>query len=146
MNTTYTLNLVTDLLEVPDDRLNTCLNEMKVMIRAMRTVRAAAFIDAQEDDIDVDHPSQLNKVLFPNVRWVDDGDATVRVQHGSDTLIAVAPAPAATPDAGRVAELEAMVRKLVRALSMTDHYKRDNFDLTAAAHELLDGPDGDCSN
>lgn len=87
----YTLSQIADLLTVPDDRLDACLDGLKDAIRTVRVAATAALIVAQENNNIVF--SESDKQLFlrealPHIVWNDNDKNTNEVQYNGEAILA----------------------------------------------------------
>lgn len=88
----YSFSHITDVLQVPDDRLDECLDSMKQMIRAMRLVSTSALTLYQEDNNLVLTDVQKREYIrfhLPVLTWVDDGTDDSTVTNQGKTLLSI---------------------------------------------------------
>lgn len=92
----YDFQHITDLLHVPDDRLDDCLDSMKQMIRTMRLVGTSAVEIYEADKNLVLTPVQKCEYIrsrLPVLTWVDDGTDDNTITHQGKTLLSVKRSP-----------------------------------------------------
>lgn len=80
----YTLSQIADLLLIPDDRLDACLDGLKDAIRTVRVATTAALAVAQENNNVVFSENDKQLLLretLPHIVWCDDD------QHTNDVNI-----------------------------------------------------------
>lgn len=77
----YPLEHITDLLNVPDERLDACLDEMKNMIRQMRAaVEPALAANEKEHNITLTRSQRrlYIRTVIPRVVWIDDDETYLK--------------------------------------------------------------------
>lgn len=96
----YSISHITDLLSVPDDRLDECLDSMKQMIHTMRLVTDAAIAVHQEKYnlvLNENSKRAFIALRLPVMTWVDDGTNDSTVTSQGKTLLSVKTAFATKP-------------------------------------------------
>lgn len=81
MSNVYEISTIKDIFDkIPEDRIDTCMNELKVLIkqaRAMNELLSAAAESVAEID-----ESMRIKTEFPTIlHWIDDGAGEVTMQY-----------------------------------------------------------------
>lgn len=88
----YLIAHITDLITIPDDRLDACLDGLKDSIRAVRLSITAGIVNAEEQQnikfTDEDKKLFVREV-FGSVTWIDDGENTQEVRQGGETLLTI---------------------------------------------------------
>lgn len=88
----YVIAHIADLITIPDDRLNACLDGLKDSIRAVRLGITAAIVSAEEQQnlkfTDEDKKLFVRE-LFGSVTWIDDGEDTQEVRQNGETILTV---------------------------------------------------------
>lgn len=76
----YKISHITDLLALPDDRLDVCLDELKVVLRAMHLTVTVSRSNGDQ---------RPEKDMFPVLRWEDDDDPNVTITNNGKDLITI---------------------------------------------------------
>lgn len=88
----YTLRFLTDLLGVPDERLDDCLDTMKQMIRSMRLVATAAVAEHEEANqftMTDEQKQEFIRFSFPSMIWIDDGTTINTITNNGEPMLTV---------------------------------------------------------
>lgn len=88
----YELAYIADLMSIPDDRLDECLDDLKGAIRTLRLGVVTATINEEETNNskfnDADRKLYARQ-LFPNIQWVDDGKQTNEIRSEGETVLKI---------------------------------------------------------
>lgn len=83
----YELVHITDLMNIPADRLNAALDELKVMVPLMRAALEAEKQVRTERGLEND--AGLAERAFPTVTWLDDGSLAEEITINGEPAIKV---------------------------------------------------------
>ena len=86
----YTLSQIADLLLIPDDRLDACLDGLKDAIRAVRVASTTAMAIAQEKHNVVFSENDKQLLLretLPHIVWCDDDQHTNEVHINGQAVL-----------------------------------------------------------
>jgi hypothetical protein len=77
MNKEYKIKNISDLLDVPEDRINDCLEQMKKFLKYLRDITDMAKLVGGE--LGIDTKTVIESTGFV---WIDDGknDVTITIQ------------------------------------------------------------------
>jgi hypothetical protein len=88
----YVLRYMTDLLDIPDDRLDDCLDQLKESIRAVRLGRTAMIASIEEETgkkLEGDGIKAATRMAIPHIVWADDGEHKTSLTHNGQKVMEV---------------------------------------------------------
>ncbi|MET0979795.1 MAG: hypothetical protein ABWX90_00900 [Candidatus Saccharimonadales bacterium] len=88
----YQLSSITDLLMIPDDRLEICLHELLLAVRTNRTVMAATIAEYEQFGSMKFTPQDVRvlwNLQMPSIRWQDNGENKSEVNMNGTSILSV---------------------------------------------------------